>query len=150
MCCTRATASISIMRILIYAHAEQWVWQRESKLYLWINEVQGSAARFPNCMFLTVGVEIVFWLLAVWVVTLGWLVVLLVLQPDKVAMSDRIYASFVLHIWCASIDIAWFVCYIQASAVQKNTFYTWCVTLYPELKANIEILQRTVLLYRVN
>jgi hypothetical protein len=67
---------------------------------LWVNEVQGSAARFPNCMFLTVGVEIVFWLLAVSVVALGWLVVLLLLQLDKVrvAMSDRIYASFVLHI----------------------------------------------------
>jgi hypothetical protein len=35
------------------------------------NTVQGSAAIFPNCMLLSIGMQVVFWLLAVAVVAVG-------------------------------------------------------------------------------
>jgi hypothetical protein len=111
-------------------------------------------------MLLTVGVEIVFWLLAVKVVALGWLVMLLVLHLDQSSdchATNRIYASFVFNIsymtcfnrYCM-ICLSITKCYVQASAVPKiyRTRDTYRYIL--KGRQNINILQRNVLLYGIN
>jgi hypothetical protein len=54
----------------LYVHTLYWVWY-VCRNCLLTNTVQGSAAVFPNCMLLRIGMQVVFWLLAVEVVAVG-------------------------------------------------------------------------------